>query len=474
MSLLAMNQSIVPQGRPEQFFSALFGRHMKPFPKRSVSRGSSGKYDTNRQWVFVGSKERMKSLATQATLYGVLADQSIDTSFFTPNGYYRRDLRLTETLRWLNAYIFDMDQIGESVQDIFERIDRAGLPRPTAVVQTPSGGYHVAYFFLDPVRATSRALRLYTAIMGYMAVDLGADLAAVGANRIFRTPTEENLVFFDPSARYDFEIFKNWREINHPFDPAAAGYVNLHIGDLMNHPALQHLLEAPCHEGQREQTALTLALAMKASGWSQYRAESALQQWFISCCAKGSKAGKDPFTLRDAVYKAGYVFRKDSLHAPKAEIIRELTGLPFFYQTRNGWESAKPRSERERVHLYEWESDLLALLKREKVLTGTQQELATQLNCPITSFKTILGQLKASGKVIVETKKGRGGNTVLRLPEPPKKSKVIEFPVIEVGPVLQRQETILVYADFRSRRIQSIEQRAVADELILPDPEGPD
>ncbi|MGX5183790.1 hypothetical protein ACWKT5_13500 [Streptomyces avermitilis] len=473
--LQVYQNQIAPLTRPEAFFSLLYGAHMKQFPKRSGLSRTGNQHDKNRQWVFVGNKERMKSMATQATLFAVLSDPTIDTTYYTPNGYYRRDLRLTESLRWLNAFVFDFDTYGDSIQDVFERFDRASIPRPTAVIQTPSGGYHAVIFFTVPVRATPRAIRLYTAIMWHMAVDLEADTAAVGANRIFRTPTQENLIYFDSANRYDFDVFKSWRDLNHPYDRDAAGFVNIHTGDLMSHPALQYLVHAPCQEGRREQTALTLALAMKASDWSQSQAETALRDWFISCCKKGAQAGKKPFTESDAVYKVGYVYRKPSLHAPKAEIIRELTGLPFYYQTRNAWEAAKPRCERERVHLSEWKEDLIRLLDAEKELSGTQKELAARLNCPLASFKAVLSQLQAAGTVIVETRKGRGGCTMIRLPEPPMSEtvpdNVIEFPqpVIELNAPIR--EAVVVHADFQTRQIQRIERHgnATADDPDVPE-----
>ncbi|MGG2201896.1 hypothetical protein [Paenibacillus validus] len=425
-------------------------------------------------------------MATQATLYAVLADPAVDTSFFTPNGYFRRDQRVTESLRWLNAYIFDFDNYGESVQDVLERIENAGLPRPTAIVRTPSGGHHAHFFFTKPVRATEKAERLYTAIMWHIADDLGADLYAVGANRIFRTPTEQNLIYFEPANRYDFDVFKNWREINHPFDPTSAGFFNVQTDDLMSHPALQRLLTAPCDYGSRDVVAFNLALAMKASNWSKEQAQSALKDWFISCCAKGAGRGKKPFTQRDATYKADSVYRSNKLHAPKAEIIRELSGLPFYYRTRKHWESAKPRSERElngRIHLHEWEADLLALLETEKELSGTQQELATRLNCPITSFKAVLSQLKADGRVTVETRRGRGGLTVVRLPEPsqdaPAPDNVIDFPeptAEPVTPIEAIREAVIVYADFRNKQIKRIERlpAAAVAEPEAPEPGPPD
>lgn len=484
--LQAYQNPIAPLSRPEAFFELLYGAHMKAYPKRSASRGTRGrrKPDPDREWIYVGTKERMKSVATQSTLFAVLTDPAVETPFFTPNGYFRRDQRLTETLRWLNAYIIDFDQYGESIQDVLDRIDDAGLPRPTAIVRTPSGGHHAAFFFDKPVRATEKAERLYSAIMWHMADDLGGDLFAVGANRIFRTPTEQNLVYFEPANRYDFDLFKNWREMNHPFDPASAGFFNVQTDDLMNHPALQRLLTAPCDYGSRDVVAFNLALAMKASDWSKEQAKSALEEWFYSCCTKGAEPGKKPFTKRDATYKADYVFRRETLHAPKAEIIRELTGLPFYYRTRSSWESAKPRSERERVHLHEWEADLLALLQDEQELTGTQQELATRLGCPLTSFKTALGRLKASGKVIVEVRKGRCGVTVLRLPEPAQDSaaalaNVIPFPE---QPSAEPTRTIdkpvmpvvIIHTDFRARQVQHIERLAVPAAASRIEPNAPD
>ena len=465
--------------RPEAFFSLLYSEHMNAYPKRSGLKTNAGKHDSERQWVFVGTKERMKSVATQATLYAVLADPAVDATFYTPNGYYRRDLRLTESLRWLNALTFDFDNYGESTADVLERIDRAGLPRPTAITRTPNGGHHASFFFTEPVRATDKAIRLYSAIMWHIADDLGADMAAVGANRIFRTPTEQNLLYFEPANRYSFDVFKEWREINYPFEPGASGFVNVHTGDLMSHPALQYLLTAPCDYGNRDVVAFNLTLAMKASDWSQEQAETALRDWFISSCAKGAQAGKKPFTERDAVYKASYVFRSSKFHAPKAEIIRELTGMPFYYRTRNHWESAKPRSERERSHLHEWEADLLDLIQAEKELSGTQQELATRLGCPLTSFKAVLGQLKNADKVIVETRRGRGGATVIRLPEAPETAdeanNVIPFPMDENGASIPVENSVVVYADFRERNIERIERFSKAKmDLEPPDPGPPD
>lgn len=407
----ALQMPLVPINRTETFFGLLYGTHMQPFPRRRIRDRLSQrkKHDQERQWVFLGSKENMKSVATQSSLYAMLNDPNVDTTYYTPNGYYRRDQRLTETLRWLNAYVFDLDTTDETLADVFERIEQAGLPFPTAVIRTPSGGFHICYFFSQSVRATPKALRLYTAIMEHMASDLGADRYAVGANRIFRTPSDDNLVYFNPENRYGFDFFVDWREINHPMK-ASFEKIWVKTDDVMNSAAMQLLLNRHCPAGQRDRTCFTLALGMFASGWSIEEAKQAITKWHKNCCESG---GKEPFTLRDAIYKITYVYRKENLHAPSAEVVRELSGLSFSYTRRAFRQSAKPRNERSRSHISEWKADLVELLKQEPMLSGSQAELAAKINCPLSSFKIILKQLESEGIISVESKRGRGGLTTI-------------------------------------------------------------
>lgn len=61
-------------------------------------------------------------------------------------------------------------------------------------VRTPGGGIH-AWWFLKPVRATVKAVRLYTALQSSLAAELGADTAAVGAERLWRLPTAANVIY---------------------------------------------------------------------------------------------------------------------------------------------------------------------------------------------------------------------------------------------------------------------------------------
>lgn len=469
---MPIKRYITPKTRVEEFFSLLFSNHMNAYPKKTPSPYKKRLYDDERQWVFIGSKEKMKSMATQSTLFAAVGDPEFNSTYYTPNGYYRRDQRLTESLRWLNGYVFDLDISGDTVLDIMDRLHDAGLPSPTAIVKTPSGGHHVSYFFKESVRATPKAISLYTAIMRHIAVDIKSDLSAVGANRIFRTPSESNLVYFNHENLYEFDVFKNWREINHPFTSTKSGEFSIYTGNIMSHPALQYLLEAPCSEGNRDKTAFTLSLAMKASKWSQAEAENAIRVWYATSVHRASAPGKDPFTERDAIYKVEYVYRNSSLNLPSAQMIRELSGMNFYYQNRVTWVSAKPRNERERVHLTEWKEDLLALLESEKELIGTQEELAKRINCPLASFKEVIRSLKESEEIIVETRRGRGGNTTIRLPEQLENhlttSKGFLLPKNKTKETVINRSGNVIYVNFKKNK------HIIGTSFYEPDPDGPD
>jgi hypothetical protein len=435
--------------KTEKFFQLLYGSKMRMFPKRNKKRlYGDDIYDTERQWVFVGGKERMISIASQSTLFAVISDPEIDTTYYTPNGYYRRDQRLTESLRWLNAFTIDIDTKDESILDILERVGNAGLPEPTAIIKTPSGGYHVSFFFSQPVRATLRAIRLYTAILRHIAEDVGADTAAVGANRIFRTPSDETLIHFSAKT-YDFDWFKTWREMNHPYEPYTYDNVNFIRADIMADPALQHLLYSPCPIGQRDETCFTLVLAMKASDWPIERAKDAICEWYQRCI----KGGKDPFSLRDALYKVDYVYRRPQLVAPSAKMIRKLSGMSFSYSYKKVWDTAKPREERIRSHYSEWIDDFLTILKVEPILSGKQADLAARICCPLSSFKIILRILENEGIIEVQTTKGRNGKTVISLVK--KEEPKYTF-------------TKVYYADFHQKKLIRVEIiKTILDKHIL-------
>lgn len=406
--------------KTRQFFKLMFP-NMAEYPKRKKDRlkklaHEGKKYNREKQYIFIGKKGKMVSVSSLHTLF-LLAEQPIHhNQYYSNNGYYRSDRRLEEYLRWLNSYVLDFDKPGYSQQDILDLIERTGLPRPTALVATASGGWHITYIFSRPVRATYKAIKFYEVIMTHMINDLGADIHAKGANRIYRIPNEHSLKYFDQNACYDFEVFKEWRNINHPFEQHQAENQQFYLltnidKDLMKHAAIQQILSTPAYSGDRDVRLFNLTLAMKASQWPQDKAEAVLFDWYERYCEKTD------FTKRSVAYKINYLYNRQSYCFPSPKAIEALTGMKFSFQFGMFREAAKDRKDRERSHLHEWIADLLKILEKNRSIEGTQKQIAERLSCPLPSIKAVLKLIKSDPKFHVETTLGRNGKTVISLAE---------------------------------------------------------
>jgi len=409
----------------EEYFRLMLGTHMNEKPRQRIRKVSGGRistYDKIRPWVFLGTKESMKAAATFSTLFNLIWDPSKETTFYTPNSFYRNDVRRKSTVRWINALTIDIDvkpyQAPLSVQDVLDRCEEIGLPYPTLIVSTPSGGLHITWVFdqsTTPVRATFKTIALFEAIQYHVAADFKADLNAVGVERIFRTPSADNIRFFNPVS-YPFQLFIDWRQENHPYVPGEVLVrPSFKEDSIMEHPAIRKLYNQDALIGTRDRTCFTLVLAMKFSGYSEARALEEMETWYHECCEKG---GPEPFLLKDVFQKVRYVYSNKQLRGPGTEAVRELTGLPFTYALDNirYFTLAKPRDQRKRVHFSEWKSDLLNLLvKEEGKVTGTISDLADRLACPVSTFKHILKELSNEGVISVCSTRGRNGSTTIMM-----------------------------------------------------------
>lgn len=407
----------------EEYLRILYGQHMREMPRMRIRsrKGTRFSYDRQRPWVFIGSKHEMKAASTFATLLSMIWDQELDTTYYTPNSFYRNDIRSKWTARWIHALAIDIDQKPYqhiSVQDILDRCDEVGLPLPTIIVSTPSGGYHVTWAFdhsKASVRATFKTIALFEAVQKSVALVMNADLQAVGVERIFRLPTEKNIRYFRPVA-YPFQTFIDWRNEYAPGDEQTYSIQPVFdYYNIMNEPAIRTLYNQDAVIGTREATCFTLALAMKFSGYSLQRALEEIETWWHECCEKG---GKEPFSLRDAQYKVTYVYSRSHLHGPSAEVVRRLTGVDFHYNYARIYTGAKPRHERKRSHFAEWKADLLDLIQQEGgSICASQKGIAERLGCAVSTLKYVISELEREGMIRTEKKQGRNGFTRLELAE---------------------------------------------------------
>ncbi|MGX9161974.1 primase C-terminal domain-containing protein [Priestia megaterium] len=402
----------------------LFHTQLTEQPKVKAEKELTG-YNSRLGWVYLSNNFR-ESKAVRT--FGTLFVMGKEYEFFTPNTFYRKDKRLKTTLRWLNSMSVDVDvKNGQNekiyLPDILDRITDAGLPAPSIVVQTPSKGFHVHWFFAESKRASRKMNKHYTRIQTRISEILGADLGALGPERFYRLPKETNTIFTS-DARPDFNFFYDWYDIqiqeeNEERKAYKQGFCT--SKNLLKHPAIQKLMEG-VSKGKRDRTCFTLALAYKASGYSQAETEGILQDWNLKNAPAMSWVQVNRKVC--SAYRGNY-------HGPAASHIRELSDMEFSYVK---WESAKQRKERTYSHLEEWEKDVLTYIKRRKgTVSGSQRALASAIkssadktkSIAFSTLKKVLASLEEQGKIKKEVQgSGRGSVTILTVVEQKKEKTV--------------------------------------------------
>ncbi len=394
----------------------IYGNQLTEYSKKQTQKQKNG-YSSRLGWVFV-SKDFTKETTKAVRTYGSLFNVSKDYTYFTPNTFYRNDVRRLSTLRWINAMSVDIDakngeNEGMTLPDVQELITQAGLPMPSLIVQTPSKGFHVHWFLEQSKRASDKLNVHYSRIQTCIAEMLKGDINAIGPERLFRLPTEENTVFHS-QERVSFDDLCEWFQLVQEQDQQdvhtykkgfCKGYETL-----LQHPAVLKILEG-VNKGQRDMACYTLALAYKAAGYAEKTAEAYLHNWNQKNTPQMRK-----IEVKRKV-KSAYNGR---FHAPSAKKIRELSGMLFSYVI---WEEAKPREERTYSHIQEWEGDVLAFIRAQGGrVSGSQRDLAEQITSsvnadkkiPYATFKKVIARLEEQEILSKKVSgKGRGASTEL-------------------------------------------------------------
>lgn len=404
-------------------YREIFKDQLTEVPKKQIEKQQQG-YNSHLGWVFVCNQfhEQPKAVRTYHSLFGATEAYT----YYTPNTFYRNDKRHEGALRWLNAMVIDIDvkhgqNKGMTLPDVLDAITSAGLPEPSLIVSTPSGGFHVYWYLNNPKRSLPKVTAHYKRIQASIAEAMKGDPQAIGAERWFRMPTAQNTIY-QSESRVSFDELCDWLAIYQEERTEERKAVCVGVEGLLHHPAILKLLEG-VSEGQRDNTCYTLALTFKASGYDEKETEIRLKEW---------NQRNDP-SMRELEIKRKVksAYKNGAPAGPTANWIRLLSGMNFTYQV---WEEAKPREERIYSHFKEWEQDVISHLKKEGgLISGGQRKIAEAIksssdkskSIPYSTFKKVIEYLIQIG--IIEKKvegKGRAAITTLTLV---KDSKVVPF-----------------------------------------------
>lgn len=400
-------------------YRAIFKDQLTEAPKKQIDKQQTG-YNSHLGWVFVCNQfnEKPKAVRTYHSLFGA----SEAYTYYTPNTFYRNDQRHAGALRWLNAMVIDIDvKNGQNndmiLPDVMDLVTAAGLPEPSMVVSTPSGGFHVYWYFNIAKRAFPNVTEHYKRVQAAIAEVMSGDPQAVGAERWFRMPTAENTLY-QSDNRVSFDELCDWLSIYQEERLEERKAVCVDASGLLSHAAIQRLLQG-VSEGQRDNTCYTLALAYKATGHDEKETEAYLQAW--------NQLNEPPMSQIDVKRKVKSAFKKGAPAGPSVYWIRTLSGLPFTYQK---WEKAKPREERTYSHFDEWEKDVIRYLQSQGGEVSAGQRTIAQAiksssdegkSIPYSTFKKVIEYLVQIGIITKNVSgKGRAAVTTLTIVKQPK------------------------------------------------------
>lgn len=408
--------------KPVEELKALYNTQLNEAPKRASQKQQTG-YSDDLGWVYLCNDfTQPKAVRTYQTLFKAQENYT----YFTPNTFYRNDRREASTLRWINAFSVDVDVKNEqnnglTFPDLIDLIDESGLPTPTLIVATPSGGFHIHWYLHEPRRAYPNVIEEYKKLQRVMAQAIQGDVLAVGPERWFRLPNQNNTVYRS-SSRISFNELREWRDIQQE-DFSFGKKIKVGSENLLQHPAIQKLLEG-VSKGQRDNTCYTLALALKASGYTKEATLECLHNWNFK--------NDPPMRTVDVERKVNSAYKEGAPLGPSSYWIQTLSGIDFKYQA---WEAAKPRKERTYSHLEEWKEDILAVLEQNGgCISGAQRELIQMVSSSTdssktisyTTFKRLIALLVEEGLITKDVDgKGRNARTTLTLV---KCAKVYMFP----------------------------------------------
>lgn len=330
---------------------------------------------------------------------------------------------------------------------------------PTIILDTPKG-YHV-YFFIENentatgqkdkacyvssandykslkvVKRISENIRF--AIKEYMPeVDMGCNHFGV-----FRFPTQENIVHFEPSFVDTFSGYMDW---SIRYEKQAKKRQKSQFS-VLGQPGRKRkgykqtdakwyrfIKQTTILPGNRNQTVFTMALACKQSGLTEIECEQEIADMEFY----GGFSTKEISRSIQSAYKGNYRSAKGQYIN---EILSSYTTAEEYRQLqvasekteavagngKNGrvdpefwYKFKKSRKERTYSHFDESQEDLLAFLTAKQVqqsdgalyLTMPMKDIADETKIPLSTLKVIFKQLQQKKVIVVKSKKGRGGYT---------------------------------------------------------------
>lgn len=364
-----------------------------------------------------------------------LMAQANKISHFTPNIY--RTYRYTDekrqmikgfeekNLQQINTFVIDIDTQRYSVNDLLLACIDDSIGEPTLILETDRG-YQIYFALTTPIFISNKQNFRSLTVAKRIADNLKRSLATVEADiycndfGFFRTPNDENVVWFNENATYHPAKLIDWST---RADDNRGRQLYVVPSKKTNTTLLEsdwfyQLVSSTSIKGEKGQIGrnnylFTLALVCYQDGRDQSYAFDLLDEF--NSRLRAPLKTQDIHTLLDSAYSGRY-------HGPKKEYIEQLLALyvpskmdmPVSFGQNVWYKHKKARKDRERSHLHEWEQDINLWITAEKQVSEpfiwcTQKALCEEIGISNSSLNKLL---KQSNKLLkTTTGKGRNAKT---------------------------------------------------------------
>lgn len=354
-----------------------------------------------------------------------------------------------KNLNQINCFVVDIDcsedkKLTEN-EVVLESLNTDLGLLPTLILETPNG-FHV-YYVLDHASYVSSRNK-YKSLNVAKAISISIRLAFqerlgnmidVTCNHfgIFRAPTEQNIVHFEPNFTYKFEKLMKWsikyqekrlieRKSKFKVLKQELKKVKYRQVDSMWYKALIQSEGVDCGQGLssgRDNTIFTLALANFSSGVPFQECLNELDEFNsnLGNPLEHRIVEQKVISAYEGKYKGASSQFIDNLLSKwvKSDQLQALKKQTTGRVDRSLWvKHAKKREDRERSHFYEWREDFLTYVHsktnhNKPTLEITTSEMVEEIGIPLSTLKELMLQLRAEGELCVKTTRGRYGKTFL-------------------------------------------------------------
>ena len=384
------------------------------------------------------SKQALKSSkgTRQTDLMAIVAEQP---THWCSNSYLTGKLKhqhgvlggnTKNNLLQINVFTIDVDTKKTPWQTLLKNSKKIGLD-PLVIIETDHG-YQLIYSIKGALHLNGGS-RLEMALKSATRTfeNLRWKLKSVGIEvdqcchpfGVCRFPQRNRVLYINVTNNMTYDEWKDWSyrndhetqlKNNRSF-ALVSGSLHGWARALLNFKGLQ--------QGDRNTALYTVSLEYRSTGASQDVAERDLTEWMQEqglakdeilntiASAYRSEYKPNPKYYKPIMIKYCITAEKDAFKPFSS--LNDKQRKAYFALCK----PKKAREERQRTHDHEWADDIVAWIKGNPGTKTSYRALSAELGIPGTTFDRVIKSLKESGKISVESRKGRYGYIVLTLVE---------------------------------------------------------